>query len=218
MNMTDRENSAFTMLELVMVILLIGILAAMALPRLDRDIRQEAADNILSAIRYTQYLALIDDKTDPFDPKWQKKYWTIRFTISATHPDNSYYIVTSDMNQNNAASKKESAIDPSNGKYMYNSGGSFASLGDDESPHIFIGRKYGINGLKLSGGCDHRHIAFGSFGRAYSNIGTLTHAYESYMAKDCRLTFSFREERIEDLVIIISKETGYAYIEGEPGS
>jgi prepilin-type N-terminal cleavage/methylation domain-containing protein len=212
------QEKAFTILELMMVVVVLGILAMLALPRMDRDIRQEAADNILSAIRYTQHLALLDDKTDPFDPKWQKKYWTIRFTISATHPDNSYYIITSDMNRNNAASKKESAVDPSNGKYMYNSGGSFASLGDDESPNIFIGRKYGINRLKLSGGCDHKHIAFGKFGRIYSNIGALTNKYESYIVKDCKLTFGFKEDRIDDFTIIISKETGYAYIEGEPGS
>ena len=207
------------MIELVMVIIVLGILAALAMPRMDRDLRQEAADNVLSAIRYTQHLALVDDKTNPFykdsagNNTWQKKFWAIRFTTSLSNPDSSYYIVTSDRNANNAASKDESAIDPANGKYMYNSSGSFASMGSDESPNIFIGRKYGINRLDLSGGCDHKHIAFDHLGRPYKNIGDLTNKYESYMITDCNLTFGFRGD-IDDLSIIISKETGYAYIDG----
>jgi type II secretory pathway pseudopilin PulG len=206
------------MLELVMVIIVIGILATLAMPRIKRDIRQEAADNILSAIRYTQHLALVDDKTDPFDTSWQKKFWTIRFTTSSTNPDSSYYIITSDTNKNNASSKNESAIDPANGKYMYNSSGFFASLGSNESPNIFIGRKYGINRLDLSGGCDHKHIAFGHLGRPYKNIRDLTNKFESYMTTDCNLTFGFRNNNIDDLSIIIKKETGYAYIDRQPDS
>jgi len=60
-----RNKSAFTMIELILVIVVLGILAALAMPRVDRDSRQEAADNILSAIRYTQHLALMDNKTNP---------------------------------------------------------------------------------------------------------------------------------------------------------
>ena len=60
-----KQSKAFTMIELVFVIVVIGILAALALPRIERDLRQEAADNILAAIRYTQHLALNDNKTDP---------------------------------------------------------------------------------------------------------------------------------------------------------
>jgi len=48
------KHSAFTMIELVLVIVVLGILAALAMPRLERDLRQEAKDNLLSAIRYTQ--------------------------------------------------------------------------------------------------------------------------------------------------------------------
>ena len=62
------------MIELVMVIVVLGILAVLAMPRLDRDLRQEAGDNILSAIRYTQHMALMDDVTNPNDNEWQKAF------------------------------------------------------------------------------------------------------------------------------------------------
>ena len=74
-----KHKKAFTMIELVFVIVVLGILAALALPRMDRDLRQEAKDNLLSDICYTQHLALTDNKTNPADPNWQSKLWKITF-------------------------------------------------------------------------------------------------------------------------------------------
>ena len=81
-----QNRQAFTMLELVIVITVLGILAALAIPRMQRDLRQEAADNLVSAIRYTQHLAMMDDKTDPGNSMWQRRYWHIRFsTMTVTN-------------------------------------------------------------------------------------------------------------------------------------
>jgi len=112
------------MIELVLVIVVLGILAALAMPRLDRDLRQEAADNILSAIRYTQHLALMDNKTDPFDANWQRELWNISFSSS----------------DYNITSLNTAAIDPANGKLM-----------DGSSPNTQLGKKYGINSIS---GCN----------------------------------------------------------------
>ena len=76
------NRNAFTMLELVMVIVVLGILASLAMPRMDRDTRQEAETNILSALRFTQNLALTDNKTDPSDPTWQKELWKLHFELN----------------------------------------------------------------------------------------------------------------------------------------
>lgn len=65
-----KNKPAFSMLELVFVIVVIAILASLAIPRLERDFRTEARTNIISALRYTQHMALIDDKRDPFDSSW----------------------------------------------------------------------------------------------------------------------------------------------------
>ncbi len=57
-----NKKYAFTMLELVFVIVVAGILTAAIVPRFDRNNLQEAADQLISHIRYTQHLAMVDDK------------------------------------------------------------------------------------------------------------------------------------------------------------
>lgn len=219
-------QAAFTMLELVFVIVVLGILAAMALPRLDRDIRQEAADNILSSIRYTRLMALTDNKTDPRtntypNGDWQKSLWAMRFTVSTSNPDGTYYTIATDANRNGSIDKNESAIDPANGKYFFNTSGGFANMASDESPNVFIGHKYGINNITFGGGCSssNKHVAFDYFGRLHNGIGSATNDYATYQTQDCNLTFSStNDDAFLPFSIIIEKQTGHAYIAGQPDS
>jgi prepilin-type N-terminal cleavage/methylation domain-containing protein len=212
------QTKAFTMIELVFVIVVLGILAALALPRIDRDLRQEAADNILSAVRYTQHLALNDDKTDPFDENWQKELWQIQFVGSTSNPSTAYYKIGSDTHHSGALAKRESAVDPANGKYMHNTGGFAAAQANDESPNIFIGHRYGITRIS-SKGCT-QSIAFDNLGRPHDHVGSgASNQYEKYMtSSECNLTFTFSDNSISPFSIIIKKETGYAYIDGQDDS
>ena len=204
----QNNKLAFTMLELVMAIVVLGILASMALPRMERDLRQEAGDNILSAIRYTQHLALMDNKTNPNDDKWQQEYWQIRFSTGASF----FYIIASNVSHVGNIKKKETAIDPVNGKYMHNANGDI-TIDSDESPSIFIGKKYSINSFKHTGGCtSSQHIAFDHMGRPHVGIYDSSNTFDSYMRADCTLTFGFEDSSADDLHIRISKETGYAQI------
>ena len=210
----NKQTKAFTMLELVFVIVVLGILAALALPRMDRDLRQEAADNVLSAIRYTQHLALNDDKTDPFDPNWQQELWSIHFTTATS---GSYYNVSSDLNKSGLpVEKKETAIDPSNGKYMYHHHNN--PVQPNESPNVLLGKKYGVTDIQGSGGCNNiKHIGFDHIGRPHVSFSTSnTPDYSSYMPQDCIFTFTMSDGDTFD--INTSKETGYAYIDGQPDS
>lgn len=81
-------KKAFTMLELVFVIVVIGILAATVIPRMERDTSAEATIKLQSDIRYAQHLALIDDKYDAASTTWFRNRWQIRFA------DNTYSIVS----------------------------------------------------------------------------------------------------------------------------
>ncbi len=201
------------MIELVFVIVVIGILAALALPRIDRDLRQEAKDNILSAIRYTQHLALNDDKTDPMDPNWQKGLWQIRFVTSGNNLANFYTISSDSSPYNGSVDKNESAIDPVNGKYLYNDDAD-TIIDADESPNIFIGKTYGINSMNFSGGCAGQdHIAFDNLGRPHIGTGAATNTYSTYMASNCNIVMGFADGSIRDLNITIVTETGHVDID-----
>ena len=81
-------KKAFTMLELIMVIVIIGILAAVIMPRTASNDTAEAAVKLISDIRYTQHLAMVDDKFGATDANWYKKIWQIRFS------GNTYSIVS----------------------------------------------------------------------------------------------------------------------------
>ena len=209
------KRPAFTMIEIIFVIIVIGILTSLALPRFERDSRQNAADNILSAIRYTQQLALLDNKTST-NANWQKTLWAIRFVGTK----NAYYTIATDDNKNGAIAKEEATVDPTNGKYLFNTSGVFSNMAADESPNIFIGHNYGINSINFSGGCSNlqKHIAFDHLGRPFNGIGTATWKYSKIMHSDCIINFGFDDSDIPDLNITIEKQTGYAYIVGQHNS
>lgn len=211
------KKNAFTMLELVMVLVVIGILAALAIPRMDRDLRQEAADNVLSAIRYTQHLALMDNKTNPSDPVWQKKLWHLRF--ASYGGSIAFYTISSNTDSNTNVDRNETAIDPANGKRMYHLAGDSSLDETDESPSIFIKEKYSVNSVILTGGCaGGQLIAFDHLGRPHVGIYSATNDYRSYMSSDCTMTFGFEDDSINSFQIIIKQETGHAHIVGQPNS
>ena len=211
------------MLELVFVIIVVGILAAMALPRLERDLRQEAADNVLSAIRYTQHLALIDDNHKFNDPKWQQRFWRIYFGTCEGKP---FYAIGSDDDAEGATNARvdsdEAAIDPANGKLMWAHDGASCVSGsvskNDLSPNIFIGKKYKITTITPQGGCTNKYIGFDHMGRPYNSAFPTSTSpdYSGLVTSQCIFTFSL--ETGESFQISIEPETGFAQIVGQNAS
>lgn len=215
-----KKSPAFTMIELVMVIVVLGILASMALPRLERDVTQEAADDILSHIRYTQHLALIDDKHLFNIPEWQRRYWKIMFaTCKDSGTDRYFFRIGSDedMDSTTTFEKGEAAIDPINGKPYYMANNANCD-NQTVSNNIFIGKKYNINTIVGTGGCNNiKHIGFDHLGRPHTGFsGSNKPDYASYMANRCVLTFTFSSG--DAFVINIEPETGYAFIDTQDGS
>jgi prepilin-type N-terminal cleavage/methylation domain-containing protein len=216
----------FTLLEMVTVIVLIGILSALALPRLNRDLKQEAADNILADIRYTQHLALMDNRHKFDNPKWHRRFWHIVF--STCQGTDRFYMIGADDDMSGSTnatfSESEAAYDPANNKPMFWVTGTDCKNGGDGnvSERIFISKKYGITNITPSGGCasigaTKGHIGFDNLGRPHYNFSNVTSSnYNSYMYKDC--TFTFTLSTSETFAITIKKETGYAYIVGQPDS
>lgn len=212
------QRPAFTMIELVFVIVVLGILAAIAIPRLERDFRQDAADNILSAVRYTQHLALLDNRHKFDKPNWQKSFWTIRFKS-----DGSFYTISSNINYGTNVNESEAAIDPANGKFFYSDD---SIIDANESKNIFLNHNYGIDTVDFTncettahGENNSTHIAFDYLGRPHKGMyGTATNDYRTVMRTNCEIIFEFIDSDIEDIHLLIMQETGYAYLEDQPDS
>lgn len=78
-------KKAFTLLELVFVIVIAGILAFVLIPKSSDTKLLESANQLISHIRYAQQLALNNDQFDPNDNNWYKKMWRIEFENNGTY-------------------------------------------------------------------------------------------------------------------------------------
>ena len=215
-----NPRRAFTIIELVIVIVVIGILAATIVPRMDRDLKMEAADNILSAIRYTQHLALTDDKHMFNNVLWQRRYWRIYFGTCNAGNNSYFYAIGSDDDMtgsdNARVEQTEAAVDPATQKpYWWQDGVDCSNGGDGTaSPSIFISYLYGIDNITASDG-GPLHIAFDRLGRPhrgsnFSNSGAPD--YSGYMSNS--ITFTFHLKSGDSFQIVVEPETGYAYLVG----
>lgn len=226
------KKPAFTMLELVIVIVILGILASLALPRMERDLKQEAADNILSAIRYTQHMALTDNVTDPSKTHWQKAFW--RFGIEGCSDNGIFYYIGADKNREGNIDDGEEAIEPSSGLRI-NGLNTKPCEGDlaeqtEASPDIFITKKYGISdGNVVFSGCNAstgKYIGFDNLGRPHRGFvqnaaglgGATSPDFSSLCTTDMTITLTFDDASISDISITIEKETGYSYISTQENS
>lgn len=218
-----KKKSAFSLIELVFVIVVLGILASLAMSRSERDLRQEAAETVLSHIRLAQQLALRDNKHRPFDGslndnRWQRAYWQIQFRTCA-NGDWSYR-VGSDINLAGGANglgKSESAVNPTDNKYLWSD--NCDNLDADESETVHLSKKFGISTVAQSNACGNRQIAFDYVGRPHIDTSYDAPDFSKLMQGDCNLTFTLSTDQdgdgnIDTFNIIVKEETGHAYIEG----
>ena len=219
------------MIELVFVIIVLGILASLAMGRMDRDLKQEAADMVLSHIRLAQQMALNDNKHLPNTPNnWQKGYWQWRYTNCSN--GDIYYQVKSDSNLKGGANHQaEAAVDPETGKYIFlpTSYCTNRSKGNNNSPNVALTEKFGVKSVIRTGGCSagqnlnppkRGYIAFDYLGRPHHGLtGYSLPNFKNIMHNDCNITFTMSTDQDGDgsddtFSIIIEEETGYAYIQG----
>ncbi len=216
-------KKAFTMLELVFVIVVMGILAAAIIPSTKTNPVQEAAIQVLSHIRYTQHLAMVDDKYDAGNSEWYKERWQLIFYDGDNSNDvPAYTIFSDDSKYTGDPSVGEIASDPKNKNRLMTGGHSGSSTLDIRNDANFngmksmnLGMKYGITGYQLSGGCSGARISFDYLGRPINgDLSSMSSAYNSgstqrLMTTDCIITLSSDSE---SLTIRVEPETGYARI------
>lgn len=233
-----RHTPAFTMLELVFVIAVVGIISALALPRFDRDNLQEAADQLASHIRYAQHLAMQDDRfMDPSlatPANWYKTRWQIAFHKRTQGSDYEWsYTIFSDTAGANTGNPdvSEMAKNPeSPDKYLTGgySTGTVAYKDADASPKLNLGHAYGIEYVGFGGGCTvaddrNQRLAFDYLGRPlYEKINNLDSPYMNGAANMLLLNTCTIDLCLDDpcpagasdrkITIAVEPETGYTHI------
>ena len=179
-------RKAFTLLELVFVLVVIGILAAVIIPSTRTNPVREAAIQLVSHIRYTQHLAMVDDKFDIANATWYKDRWLISFV-------GNQYSIVSDIN----------ATDPMNA----NANLSSIDLGADYSTTIALGG--GCAGRT-------NVISFDHLGRPMIGSLDATTAAYTLAAAEGQLLITACDVNLtnsgETVTISIEPETGYAHI------
>ena len=218
-------KKAFTMLELVFVIVVAGILAAAIIPNTRTNPLQEAAVQVLSDIRYTQHLAIVDDKYNATDANWYKKRWQILFSSNGGSGGEMGYTIFSDNTGASSGNPDvlEIAMNPIDSSKVLTGG--FNSLdvtldindvGFVGTNKLNIGKSYGVTNLTFSNTCSvggSTRIAFDHLGRPIKgNLSTNNQAYDNLdlIQMDCNITLY---AGADSLSIIIAPETGYARID-----
>ncbi len=210
-------KKAFTMVELVFVIIIIGIMSAVLAPNFKRDNLTEASNQIISHIRYTEHLAMMDNKFNPNDPNWYKKRWQIKFRTNSSK-DYWWYVVYSDISlSGNPNSTNEVARDPSDlSRYLI--GWQTSTTGLRASPRLDLTKKFGIKDVKLSNSCNgsngqSKAISFDYLSRPFQgNPKDFNSAYENtkLITSQCKITLTDQDDK--NITIAIEPETGYVHL------
>jgi len=201
-------KKAFTLVELIIVIAVIGILSTVLQPRLEQDRLQEAIEQVLKHIRYTQHLAMNNDVYDHNENQWYKRRWQIQFTKCL---NTNIYRIYSDTNLGGSCDHNEAAIDPQSNLSLYFRNGTCKqnSIRDDENINLYL--KYDIANITFSGGCPGiKSIGFDIYGRPYSSVNTSASSTDKLMYQNCLITLFLSNGK--NATITLEKETGYVRV------
>lgn len=188
---------AFTMIELIFIIVVVGILAAVAIPRVERNGLIEAADQLSSHIRYTQQLAMNDNKFNANDDNWHRKGWRIEFA-------GTRYFIYSDIDASGTPQANEYAVDPMNPAKFLTSAGTGTDA-TNQNKKLNLANTYSITNIAFGGGCaNQNHIMFDFKGRPMADNANL---YGGLYTATCTITLT--NEARQTATIYVQPETGY---------
>lgn len=199
-----NPRKAFTMLELVFVIVIVGILSYFAAASFQRNTVQEAADQIVSHIRYTQHLAMVDDKFSPTTPQWYRNQWHITFGQDAGSSNEWVYSI---LSANQVGTYAKNPLD--NTKLL----SSLSTVTEaSRTKELGIQKKYGVTNVTFTN-CptsttSSLSIYFDNLGRPYGNKAAVTAPYTNLFTGICIIVLG-NGNAVDNITIEISPETGY---------
>lgn len=200
------------MIELVFVIVVIGIITAVMLPRIDRDNVYEAAQQVVSHIKYTQHLAMMDNRYNDTNASWHNERWQITFTQCAA-PSVMYSVYSDKFPFGGLPARAEAALDPLSRLPLYHNNCNPTAGTDDDK--VDLEANYNISILDVSGCLDNagntaQRIGFDTLGRPFFNVSTAVSATDTYMTTACNIILAVDND--SNVTIRIEPETGYTHI------
>ncbi len=193
-------KKAFSMLELVFVIVVAGILAIALIPNYDRDYAGEAIYKVAEHLRLAQHNAMTQDFTTPA-VNTNELLWRVGFINGS---NGACYSVFTDTNGGGNADANEAAVDPMSGLLLRGTPGT-CSQNNANSSEVLLWREYSIRRVTLGGGCNPaiRNIAFDNIGRPGQIIGNNF----TLLAADCTVTVA--DAAGNSAMLNVVQETGY---------
>jgi type II secretory pathway pseudopilin PulG len=206
------KRFAFTMLELVFVIIVVGIIAVLAMPSFNSNPLQQATEQVANHIRYTQHLAMVDDIYDPTDATWWQTRWQIQFENATPNPG-KIYVIYRNLDKNLNEDDNEIARDPLTKQLMRGADKDIAIPPFKYMDNLLISKKYGITNVTFSAGCNassatSNSIGFDNLGRPYSRSATAA-PYDDLLTDDCNITLVHPDGTA---TITVRPETGYVSV------
>jgi len=189
------------MLELIFVIVIIGIMAALVIPRMDRDVRMEATNQLLTHIKYTQHLAMTEDVYSDVVANWFLARWTIQLYACGG------YVVYTDTNLGGGANRAEAALEPQSRKSLFIDNLCTMPMPVTDYEKVNLAGYFDVTNISTigCGVAPGLSIAFDTLGRPYSSA-----TINGVLQQNCEITLTFNSGLPE--IIRIHPETGYACI------
>ena len=212
-------TKAFSLIELIFVIVIIGIISSFVIPSIKTNPLQEAAIQLASDIRYTQHLAMNDDLYRSNENNWFENRWRLKFYNGIKSDNKLAYTICNKEDSHTNVNANNVAKNPLDSNQLLSGGHSSSSAKLNINDEAFIGmyklnlgKSYNISSYSLSGGCRYSRINFDFLGRPiYRDPNKLTKVYkeddkEVLVHESCQIKLSTINH--EEIKIIIEAETG----------
>ncbi len=174
-------KQAFTMIELIIVIVVIGILATVMIPNMEPVPARDAANQLSRHIQYAQHLSMVDDVYDDADASWPKNRWGVLIGTGG-----KYRVQTGTGTY---------AKDPLTKEDL------------DGSSITDLNRKFKVTSITTD--CGVGGLSFDNFGRPYTSAGIWSAATPTagrMINNDCLITVTTNTKSAH---FTINRQTGY---------
>lgn len=185
------------------------------MPNFNRNLLQEAAEQVAGHIRYTQHLAMNDDKFNENNATWWRARWQIHFEDDNIDAGEKIYVIYNNKDYDVNEDDDEMARDPLSGKLMRGANNDLMADPSKYTGELMISKKYGITNVIFSNNCHNaaspitsNRLGFDNLGRPYFHTANAA-PFDDMLTADCLITLVHPDG---NATITVRPQTGYVSI------